>query len=119
MEKRKVRKNKKKNRVIQEVIYALIIIILIFLIILFAIRTYENYSVWQQRQSYFHQHSITIQSWMTLREISHNFNLTYPKIYSTIGNTTVINSHLSLNRFCIVYNKNCNQLVAELNNLIK
>ncbi len=103
----------------QKIIYILIIIILIFLIFLIAARTYENYSLWQQRHYYFRQNGITIQSWMTLKEIEHNFNLTYSQIYSAIGNTTAINYHISLDRYCIFYNKNCAQIISELNNLRK
>lgn len=117
--KNKSRNKKKKSGLIQEIIYILIIIILILLIVFIAARTYENYSLWQQRHNYFSQQGITIKSWMTLKEISHNFNLTYSQIYSAIGNTSSINNHISLDRYCIVYNKNCNQILTDLNNLRK
>ncbi|MGA2130222.1 MAG: hypothetical protein ABSG05_01220 [Candidatus Pacearchaeota archaeon] len=110
------RKNKKKKHIL---IYIILIIALIISILLLAASTYRSYSAWQQRHNYFSQQNITIQSWMTLKEINHNFNLTYNQIYSAIGNTSSINNHISLNRYCIVYNKNCNQILMELNNLIK
>ena len=119
MPKKRKNRNKAEGRTLEEAVYIFIIAILLLLIILFAAKTYDNYHAYQQRHDYFQQKNITVQPWMTLKEINHNFNITYSEIYSAIGNTTGVNIHISLDRYCIVYNKNCTQIVSELNDITK
>ena len=112
-------RKKAKNNILEKIIYALMMIVLLSLIILLAIDTYHSISSWQQRHVYFRQPGAEIQSWMTINEISRNFNLSHSQIYSVLGTSGTINNHISLDRFCSLYNKNCTLIVSELKNLSK
>jgi hypothetical protein len=111
-----MKNNKNKN------LYALIIIFLIItaFIFFFLIRGYMNYAEWKDHRDYFKQSNTQIESWMSINLISTKFNLTTSQIYQEIGvNGTQINKHLTLDLFCKKYQKDCQVIINNLNNLKK
>ena len=99
-------------------IYLIIIILLVSVIIFLSIRAYHHYSSFKTYNTYFHSSNIKIESWMSFKTISKNFNLTEAQIIQEAGvNLSSVNNHLNLDRFCKEYHKDCTDLTNRLNQL--
>ncbi len=103
-----------------KILLVIIIIFLVLLSFLIIYRAYTNYSQWRNYHNYFSQENPQIQSWMNLNTISKRFNLTDEELNQALDiNGTKVNKHISLDRFCKEYNKECSVIVENLNQLIK
>jgi hypothetical protein len=102
--------------------YAIIILIIILaVLVLFSfLRAYIQYSNWKTQHNYFENPNPKIESWMTIKMISEQFNLTTTDILAEMKiNNTPVNKHLTLELYCKQYHKDCTELIQRLNQHIR
>jgi flagellar basal body-associated protein FliL len=99
--------------------YAAIVIIIILLLLMSIalFRAYRNFSVFEEHRNYFNSEEAKIEPWMNIHAITFNFNITQEQVVSYFNVSERINPEASLNRLCKQYNKNCTEIVADLNKI--
>jgi uncharacterized protein YneF (UPF0154 family) len=99
-----------------KIIYIILILILAILFFLVILQSYDNYLTWKTNHNYLKQQNPEIESWMTINMISKNFNISYEKIFSEL-NVNKTNVHVSLDRFCKQYRRDCGEIINNLNSI--